>query len=201
MPEDQDLAIERVHRVEGLLQPPLPLGADHGDAGPGVAAQKLRRQRHRGDLGKGAVQQLYLAIGVPRLDPQMLPVHELERHPRQPAEPEEHRLFGPLQVFGQGLGRLEEHLLEHVRRVDPAPQPLVQTQRDHPPQPIAMRGQELRPGRLVPAHRPPRRSPLVRLLARRFAGRAHKSIDCAREPIGDRKNHGDRAEGQIRAKP
>ena len=94
MPQDQDLAVERVHGVEGLLQPPLPLGADRGDAGAGVAAQELRRQGRRGRLRPGPVQQLHLAAGVSRLDAQMPAVHELERHAGQPAQPEENRLLG-----------------------------------------------------------------------------------------------------------
>jgi hypothetical protein len=77
-------------------------------------------------------------------------VQDLEGHPRQPAEPVEHGLLGPFQVLRQGLGRLKERLLEHVGRIDPAPQPIVQAQRDHPPQTVAVRGQELGPRRLVP---------------------------------------------------
>src|SRR5262249_12656879 len=51
MPQHQDLAIQRVHGVEGLLQPHLPLGADRRHAGAGVAAQELSRQGRRGRLG------------------------------------------------------------------------------------------------------------------------------------------------------
>jgi hypothetical protein len=74
---------------------------------------------------------------------------ELERHPRQPAEPEEHRLLRSFQTLRQGLGRLEERLLEHIRRINSASQTRVEAQGDHPPQAPAVPGKHLVQGRLI----------------------------------------------------
>ena len=56
---------------------------------------------------------------------------------------------------GRGIpgpaGDLEVGVLEHVGRVDPPLQPPVKPQPDHPPQPLAVPGEQLGQGLLVPA--------------------------------------------------
>ena len=71
---------------------------------------------------------------------------DLQPLERQEPQPQERRHRVRLaDVLGPSLGGLEERLLDHVRGVDPAAQPLIQPQRDHPPQSVAMCRQELAP--------------------------------------------------------
>ena len=51
VPQRHDFAVERVHAVEGLFQPDLPLGPDGRLAGPGIVTEKLRGQSGGGCLG------------------------------------------------------------------------------------------------------------------------------------------------------
>ena len=71
MAEDEDLAVDGIHRVERLLQPQLPLGPDGHLAGPGVAAQELRRDRGRGRRGRGRAVDRDLPARVPRPRPEV----------------------------------------------------------------------------------------------------------------------------------
>ena len=83
---------------------------------------------------------------------------ELQPLKRQEPQPQERRHRVRLaNVLGPTLRGLEERLLDHVRGVDPAAQPLIQPQRDHPPQSVAMCRQELSP---VGAIGPDRRNPI-----------------------------------------
>ena len=120
MPEDEDFAVQRVHGVEGLLQPTLPLGADRGHAGAGVAAQELAARATEDASGTGRSSSCTSRSASRAWTPRCWRCRSLERHAGEPAEPEEHRLLGPFEVPRQGLGRLEKCLLEHVRRIDPA---------------------------------------------------------------------------------
>ena len=86
--------------------------------------------------------------------PRCLRCWSLEGHAREPAEPEEERQLGPLQVLRQGPGGLKARLLDHVGRVDPPEEPAIEPQRDHPAQPGAVRLQQLGPGRRVALGRP-----------------------------------------------
>ena len=78
-------------------------------------------------------------------------VQGLERLAGQEAEPEE-RGHGRLgQVFPRPAGDLEIGVLEDVGRVDAPLQPPVEAEPDHPPQPLAVPGEQLGQGPLVPA--------------------------------------------------
>ena len=199
VPQDQDFAVEGVHGVECLLQPLLPLGADRGHAGAGVAAQELGRQGGRARLRQRPVQQLHLAPRVARLDPQVPAMDDLERHPCQPAEPEEKRPLGLLQVFRQSLRRLEKGLLKHVRRVDSPSKAVVQAERDHAPQAVTMRCEDRGPCRLVSSDRSLQPCLLVWRIVLWPAGSFHKSINCAHEATRDRNNRDDQADDEIGA--
>ena len=52
-------------------------------------------------------------------------------------------------VIANSLADVEIRLLEYVGGVDPAREPVVQPQADHPPQPIAIAVEERSQGRLV----------------------------------------------------
>ena len=67
----------------------------------------------------------------------------------QEPEPEEERHRRVLEVLRQPPGGVEVGLLDHVGGVDPALEAAVEPQGDHPPQPVAVPRQQLRPGPLV----------------------------------------------------
>ena len=80
------------------------------------------------------------------LGPELLAMHELQPLERQEPQPQERRHRVRLaNILGPALGGLEERLLDHVRGVDPAAQPMIQPDRDHPPQAVAVGRQELTP--------------------------------------------------------
>ena len=59
---------------------------------------------------------------------------EMQTLERQEPEPQERRQHVRLtHAFGTSLRCLQKGLLDHVRRVDPSAQPLIQPQRDHSP--------------------------------------------------------------------
>jgi len=64
---------------------------------------------------------------------------------------------------------------------------LSQPQRDHAPQPLAVRFQHQPPGRLITLDRPLDPGLLAQAGDRRFANAIHKSDHCARGLIQDRK--------------
>ena len=154
MAKDQHLPVDRVHAVERLLELSLPLGADRHLAGPGVAAQEPRRQRRRARRRIRPAVDRDLTPGVPRLGPELTAMHDLQPLERQEPQPQErrHRIRLAI-VLGPALGGLEERLLDHVRGVDPAAQPMIQPDRDHPPQPVAVRREEFAPVRAIVADR------------------------------------------------
>jgi hypothetical protein len=65
------------------------------------------------------------------------------------AEPEEWRHRGPRDVLSGAAGDLEVGLLEDVGGVEPAPEAAIEAEADHPPQPLAVAGEELAKGPLV----------------------------------------------------
>ena len=114
---------------------------------------------------------------------------ELQLLERQEPQPQERRhrlrIAG---VFGLASEGLEEGLLDYIRGVDPAAEPVVQPHRDHAAQPVAIGLQEPAPVDAVP---PGPRSLVwiaVRILPRPASNliRAHTVIDCAPPPIRDR---------------
>ena len=66
------------------------------------------------------------------------PEPEVERHRR-----------GVAGVVGDPLADVEIRVLEHVGRIDPAREPAVEPQADHPPQPVAIAVEERGEGRLI----------------------------------------------------
>ena len=152
--EHEHLAVDRIECIERFLKPELPLGTGRGDAGPGIVAQELRGQgRRRGARDRPSLDP-HLARGVAGTDAQVLPVERLEGHSREPAEPEVERQLRPLQVLWQCPHSLKARLLEDVGWVDPAHQPAIEPQGDHPAQPVSVPPQQLGPGRLVALARP-----------------------------------------------
>ena len=139
MPQGDDLAVDRLHAVEGGLDLDLDLGPRDGLARRGVAAQQLGRQRDRAGLRQGPLVQRDLAAGIPHGRAQVLamdPHHPLTGHQPQPEE-ERHLALG--QVVRQLLGDVEIRLLEHVGGIDPPLQPAIEPQPHHLPQPLAIR--------------------------------------------------------------
>ena len=150
MAQGQDLAVERLHGVEHLLELQLHLGAAGGAGGRGEPAQQHLGQRGRVRLGRRAVAQRHFLAGVPHVDFQVMAVQGLERLAGQEAEPEERGHVRLGEVFPRPTGDLEIGVLEHVGRVDAPLQPPVEAEPDHPPQPLAVPGEQLGQGPLVP---------------------------------------------------
>ena len=150
MAQGQHLAVQRLHGVEHLLKLQLHLGTAGGAGGRGEPAQQHLGQRGRVRLGRGAVAERHFLAGVPHVDFQVMPVQRLERLAGQEAEPEERRHGRLGEVFPGPAGHLEIGVLEHVGRVDAPLQPPVEAEPDHPPQPLAVPGEQLGQGPLVP---------------------------------------------------
>ena len=168
--QGQDLAVERVHAVERLLEADAPLGADGRLAGAGVAAQELRRQGGGGRRGQGAAVERDLAGDVAHLGAEVLAVHPHEPLAGEEPQPEEERHVRLPGVLGQPGGGVDVGLLDDIGGIDPALQAAVEPQRDHPPQAVARPHQQGAPGRLVPLCRPPEQASRLA----RFAG--HGSV-------------------------
>ena len=88
--------------------------------------------------------------GVPHVNFQVMPVQRLERLAGQEAEPEERRHGRLGEVLGGPAGHLEIGVLEHVGRVDAPAQPSIEAEPDHPPQPLAVPGEQIDQGPRVP---------------------------------------------------
>ena len=69
-------------------------------------------------------------------------------------QPEQRGELGVGQVGVEVAGDVEERLLEDVRRVEPGPQPRVDAQLHHAPEPIAVLVEELRQRLAVAAAKP-----------------------------------------------
>ena len=151
--QGDDLAVDRLHAVQGGLDLDLDLGPRDGLAGRCVVAQQLGRQRDRAGLRQRPLVQRDLAAGIPHGRTQVLamdPHQPLSGHQPQPEE-KRHLTLG--QVVRQLLGDIEIRLLEHVGGVNPPLQPAIEPQPHHLPQPFAVSAEQLgqrragRPGR------------------------------------------------------
>src|SRR5262249_26597130 len=109
MPQDEDLAVERVHAVERLLEPDLALGPDRRLAGAGLLAQQPGGQGPRARAGHDALVDRDLAADVAAGRPQVPPMLLLHPLADQEAEPDVER-----------HGRVPDELLEPPDRVEVA---------------------------------------------------------------------------------
>jgi hypothetical protein len=91
-----------------------------------------------------------LQPGVAQPGAEVPPVQRQEFLTCDPAEPEERRQRGCGQVIGCAAGDVEEGFLEHVGRVDPPLQAVVDAQPDDVLQPLAMAGEQGEQGLVVP---------------------------------------------------
>ena len=159
--QGQDLAVDRVHAVERLLDEQAGLGLDGRLRRRGQRAQQLGRQRDRVGQGQAAAVQGDLAVGVAELRAQVAAVDlgQLER--RQVPQPEEQRQLRLLGVLGQLAGGLDEGLLEHVRVIDPARQPAAEPEVDHPLEAVAVRLEEGAQRLVIASGRPPEVFPVL----------------------------------------
>ena len=153
MPQGQDLAVDRVHAVERLLDDQLVLGPDRGLAGAGHLAQELGGQRDRVACGNGPRWSETSWPASRIWAPRWWRCTSVSRWPVDQPEPEvERHGRGVAGVLGNPLADVEIGLLEHVGRIDPAGEPAVEPQADHPPQPVAIAVEERGQRRLVAGH-------------------------------------------------
>ena len=135
VPQRQHLAVERVHGVQGLLEPELDLGPDGFLAGPGQIAQELGRQRRRGGFRHRPAVDRHLAPRVAHLGTQVVAMDLAQLVARDAPQPEEERHRGPPEIGPQVLPGLQVGVLEHVGRIDAPLEPLIQAEGDHAAQP------------------------------------------------------------------
>ena len=146
MPQDEDLAVDRVHAVEGLLEPDLPLGPDRRLAGAGQLAQEPGGQGPGAGAGHGAAVERDLAADVAAGRAEVPPVLLLHPLADQEPEPDVERHGRVADVLVEPPHRVEVALLDHVGGVDAALEPGVEAQRHHPPQPVAVALEQLDDG-------------------------------------------------------
>ncbi len=110
-------------------------------------------------------------------------MHELQPLERQEPQPQERRHGIRLAlVLRPSLDDLQERLLDHVRRVDPAAQPLIEPQGHHAPQAVAMGREELAPVHAIGSERKnPSATHAISRVFLHLVG-IHKNLDCARLP-------------------
>ncbi len=91
-------------------------------------------------------------------------------------------MAGSGEVFPRPAGDLEIGVLEDVGRVDPPLQPPVEAEPDHPPQPLAVSGEQLGQGPLVPAFEAEEQVVIVSLV---LVGHGYPpfQLNCAPAPI------------------
>ena len=150
--------------IQRLLDAQHPLGALGRLGRRGVPTQEHRCQRGGAGLGQGAVVERDLQPRVPHPGAQVLAMQRRQPPADVQPQPEQRGELGVGQVGVEVAGDVEERLLDDVRRVEPGPQPRVQPQLDHPPEPLAILVEERRQRLAVAAA-----EPLDRVS--RFAGR------------------------------
>jgi hypothetical protein len=124
--------------------------------------------------------------GVAHAGAEVVAVQEQQRLAGQEAEPEERGQGRPGEVLRGAAGDLEVGLLEDVGRVEPPPQPPVEAEADHLPQPLAVPEEQLAQGRFVP---PLDASEQVLILAPVFVRHSRPPFqdNCAPAPIVHRR--------------
>ncbi len=79
-----------------------------------------------------------LQAGITHASAKVLPVQCRQPPPDVHPHPQERLERGIDDIGGQVLGDVQIGFLQHVRSVDPRPQPRIHAQLDHPAQPIAV---------------------------------------------------------------
>ena len=148
--EGQDLAVDRVHGVERLLDLDLDLGPDGGPARRRQSAEELGGQRSGVGRGQRPVEERDLATGIAALHAEVEAVQRLEPLHGQEAQPEEGRHPRIGGVFSQPAHGIQERLLEHVLGVEPPLKAPVEPEPDHLEQPPAMPREELAERMTIP---------------------------------------------------
>ena len=138
VPQAEHLAIDRGEVVERILDPDLELGPRRRLARRREPAEQLGRQRDGAGVRHDEAAQPDLPARVTHPGAQVPPVHRLEPHARDVAEPQEHRDLRVAEESRQRPGELDVRLLQDVRRVHPAMESAVQADLDHPAEAIPM---------------------------------------------------------------
>ena len=148
------LAVKGVQRVQGLLDPEHLLGPDRRVGGRREPAQQHRGQGGGAGLGQAVAVERDLLAGVAHLRAQVAPVADRQPLAHDQPQPEERRQLRALEVAVQAGGGVEERVLEHVGGVDPALEPRIHAQLDHPVQPIPVALEQVRQRLAVAAAKP-----------------------------------------------
>lgn len=121
-----------------LLDPQPPLGAEGRLGRRDVPPQAHRRQRGGTGLGQRALVERDLQARVAHFRVQVLPMPRRQPPADVQAEPEQRRELRAGQAGVEVAGDVQERLLEDVRRVDPGPEPGLEAQLHHAPEPVAV---------------------------------------------------------------
>ena len=96
-------------------------------------------------------------------------------------QPQERRELRLPQVIVQPPGDIQIRFLDHVRRVEPSPEPPVQAQVDHPAEPVTVPLEQLREGQAIPRSGAPEESACFRVIRR---GDSHILVPARRSDSG-----------------
>jgi hypothetical protein len=135
VPQHKDLAVERVHAVERLLEPDLALGPHRRLAGAGQLAQEPGGQGSGAGAGHYAAVDRNLAADVAAGRIEVPPVLLLHPLADQEPDPDVERHGRIADQLVEPPHRVEVALLDHVRGVDAPLEPWVQAHRHHPSEP------------------------------------------------------------------
>jgi hypothetical protein len=153
--QHHDLAVDRVHAVERLLQPEPQLRPDRGRGRRGQAREVLLRQRRGRGLRQGPPVEGDFLPGVAHLRPEMLAVQVDQPLAGQRPQPDVKRHGRRGGVLREAPGHVEVGLLENVRGVEPPGHAVVEAEADHLAQPVAVVREQRPQGRRVPGPGPP----------------------------------------------
>ena len=155
VPQREHLAVDRVEAVEHSWSLILVSARTAASLGRTSAPSNWAASAADDAIGHGPAVERDLAPGIADLGPQVMAVQRHQLLAREGPQPEEERDLGPAEVLVQAVRGLDEGLLDHVGRVDPAAQPQVEPQRDHPAQPGLVLHQEHPEARPVAPRRQP----------------------------------------------
>ena len=138
MPQRQDFPLDRLERVERLLDPEQQFCTLGGLGGGRVFSQEHGGKGVRAGLRKCVAIERDFHAGVAHLGAEVLAVERCESPADVQPQPEQRWQLRVSQIGVQVAGDVDERLLEHIGGVDAGSEPRVDAQLDHATEPIAV---------------------------------------------------------------
>jgi hypothetical protein len=138
VPQGEYPAVDRNEAVQRLLDPQEPLGALRRLRGRGLPSQQHRGQRGGNGLRQRLAVEGHLAAGVAHPGAEVMAAERGQTLADNQPQPEERKQLRVAEIVIEALRRVEKRILDDVGRVEPAPDPCVKAEVDHPQQAVAI---------------------------------------------------------------